>query len=186
MTTKDRVSTLRGEKKKECFLSFAFFYTGGYLPSFAFNKRDWLNDIYWAASQLCNCAAAPCYHFEVYFSELIQLSFKGTQKNLKNSSDPLKFFKTPFRMMCIKRFKLNNYWLPLIPGDQSTKFPNYAINLDKHQYLALPFSLLSPIESWGYFALPRWQSQRKMIIVIIVVTTDTRGSKGTDTFRQWE
>lgn len=96
---------LKGKKKeREYFLSLAFFYMGGYLSSFEFNRWDWLNDIYWAASLLCNWAAAPWYHFEVPFSESIQLSW-----NFKNSSDPLKFFKTPLRMMYIKRFKLNNY-----------------------------------------------------------------------------
>lgn len=104
---KDRVRTSRAKKKKKkCLLSFAFFYTQGYILSFEFNKCDCR-----AVPLLCNCAAALWNHLEVHFSDLIQLSW-----NFKNYSDPLKFFKT-LRMMCIKRFKLNNYGhrLPLIP-----------------------------------------------------------------------
>ena len=95
----DRIST-SGGKKEYPLLSFAFFYIGDCVPSFEFNKCDWFNDIYRRASLLCKYAVTPWYYFEVHFSQFIWLKF------LKNSSDMLKFCKTPLRMMYIKIFKV--------------------------------------------------------------------------------
>lgn len=68
--------------------------------------------------------------------------------------------------------------------DQITKFPIYAINLDKHQCPALPIQMsLSQYNAEDNF---HFSNGKKVIIVTIMVITDMWKNKGNDTVSQWE